>query len=114
MSKKYKLVVSDTVVVPVSGNLKDANGRAVSFKFSLTCRRIGADELKEKLESQTTIKDILREVTTGWTGQRLVLEEDDTPAEFCDDAFDSLINIAGLAMVCFNCFVKENGAAEKN
>ncbi|MYM65431.1 hypothetical protein GTP45_01110 [Pseudoduganella sp. FT55W] len=112
--KKYKVMVSDTVIVPVEGNLKDEHGNTVAFKFKLTCDRLSADDLKTKMSSQSSIKDILREIVKGWEGQRLVLEEDDTPAPFCPDSFDQLIDIAGLALLCFNTFVKENGAVEKN
>jgi hypothetical protein len=114
MSTKYKVVVSDTVLVPVSGNTKDGAGRTVPFKFSLTCKRKGADDLKEALENGALTKEVLREVTTDWTGQRLVLEQDDTPALFSADAFEALLDIAGMATVCFNKYYKENGAAEKN
>lgn len=113
-SKKYKVVVSDTVIVPIVGSTKDANGRTVSFKFSLVCKRKGADELKEAMASETTTTEILRQVTTGWRDQRLVLEDDDSPADFNEDSFDALLDIAGMANLCFIRYCKENGAAEKN
>lgn len=112
--KKYKVIVSDAVIVPVSGSIKNGERRPVRFKFELDCKRMTAEELKEALEVGTTVKDVMRTVTTGWRDQRLVLEEDDTPAEFCADSYDALLDIAGLALLCFNSYVKENGAAEKN
>lgn len=114
MSSKYKVVVSDTVIVQVSGSTKDGAGRAVPFKFSLVCKRKGADELKDALENGALTKEVLREVTVDWRDQRLVLEQDDSPAPFNADSFDALLDIAGMATVCFNKYYKENGAAEKN
>jgi hypothetical protein len=114
MSSKYKVVISNTVIVPVSGHTKDGAGRQVPFRFSLICTRKGADELKDQLDNGALTKDVLREVTTDWRDQRLVLEQDDTPAVFNADAFDALLDIAGMATLCFNRYYKENGAAEKN
>lgn len=114
MNSKYKLVVSDTVIVTVAGNTKNGSGRPAPFKFSLVCDRRGADALKDQLEGGATTKDVLRDVTTGWRDQRLVLEQDDSAAEFCAEAFDALLDIAGMANLCFNAYYKENAAAEKN
>ncbi|MFZ3289259.1 MAG: hypothetical protein WA191_20765 [Telluria sp.] len=114
MSKKYKIVVSDTVAVQVKGALSDADGKPVSFKFTLACKRLGAEEYKARMEGESTTKDVMQEVTTGWSGQRLVLEEDGTPAEFCADALDALLDINGMANVCFVAYGKESGAHAKN
>ena len=116
--KKYKTIVSNTVIVPVSGSIKNDERCPVRFKFELDCKRMTAEELKEALEGGTTVKDVIRTVTTGWRDQRLVLEEGEdgkeVPADFCADSFDELLSIAGLALLCFNAYVKENGATEKN
>ncbi len=114
MSKKYKIAVSDTCIVPVEGALKDENGKPRKFKFSLTCTRTDADEFKEKLKGDFDISDFLQSVTQGWKGQDLVLEDDDTPAQFCGDSFAALLNITGMAMVCFSAYGKETGATTKN
>lgn len=115
MSKKYKIVVSDIVVVQVKGALSDENGKPVPFKFNLNCKRVGAEELSGMLTvGDGLLKDFMQEMTTGWSGQRLVLEDDNTPAEFSADAFAALLDIGGMAMLCFNAYLKEQGAKEKN
>jgi hypothetical protein len=112
--KKFKIVVGDKVVVPVSGHYMNGNGRAVQFKFDLVCKRMDAEEMREAMGSKRLINDILKEVVTDWRNQRLVLNEDDSPADFDADAFDALLNISGLALVCFNAYAINNGATEKN
>lgn len=116
MTKRFISVISPTVVVPVKGTLKDAGGAAVPFKFSLICRRMLASELKNRINSgDFDMKEIIKEVTTGWQGQRLINDQEaGEPAEFCAEAFDALLDISGMALVCFNAFTKESSAAEKN
>ena len=114
MSTKYKVVVSDTVIVPIKGSLSDDAGKPVPFRFTLTCKRMTADEFKDRMSGEFNIKELMAEVATGWAGQRLVLEQDGTPAEFCADAFDAMLNISGMALVCFNAYGKESGAQTKN
>lgn len=114
MSKKYKTVVSDTVLVPVKGSLSDENGKAKKFEFSLICKRLGADEVREMIGSERLITSIMSEVTTGWKDQRLVLEDDGTPAEFCEEALSALLDIPNIALLCYVAYQKESGAKEKN
>lgn len=113
-ARKYKVVVSDTVIVPVEGHTNDDTGRKVAFKFQLVCERRKADELRDLMDSDTKVADLMKRVTKDWRGQRLVLNEDDTPADFNSDSFDALLGIATMAHVCFNSYLKYNGASEKN
>lgn len=115
MSKKYKIVVGNTVAVLVTGSHTNESGKAIPFKFTLICKRLDAAELKDALGSgETQVDDFVTNVATGWRDQRLVLEGDDTPAEFCPDALEALLNISGLGMLCFNAYMKEAGAKAKN
>jgi len=114
MNKKYKIAVSDTVVVPVTVKIADANQKQEVHRFSLVCRRVDAEHFKEKLSGDFNARDFMLDVTTGWWGQRLVLEDDDTPAEFCPGAMEALLNISGMAIQCFNAYGKESSAKEKN
>lgn len=115
MKKKYKVAVSDTVNVTVKATIADAGGKPVTHKFLLTCERRSADEMKDQMDSSFNVKAFLKEVTTGWEGQRLVLNEDDgKPAEFDSDALDELLNISGLAMVCFVAYGNQAAAQSKN
>ena len=116
MSKRFTTVISSTVAVLVKGAIKDANGSPVPFKFNLTCNRIPASDLKNRINSgDFDMKEVLKEITTGWKGQRLVIDEDTKePAEFCGEAFDALLDIGGMALVCFNSYARETSANEKN
>jgi len=115
MSKKYKIVVGNTVAVLVKGALINEAGKDVSFKFTLICKRLEAEELKDALAGgETHVNEFITDVATGWRDQRLVLEEDDSAAEFCPDALAALLNITGMGMLCFNTYMKEVGAKAKN
>ncbi|SDH40763.1 MULTISPECIES: hypothetical protein [unclassified Duganella] len=111
---KYKVVVSNTTIVNIATTLKDEGGRNNQYKFDLICTRMGADDLKQRLDNGETTKEIMRSVTTNWRGQRLVLESDDKPAEFSDEAFEAMLDIPHLATVLFNSYYTQQGAAAKN
>ncbi|WP_314436956.1 hypothetical protein [Massilia timonae] len=116
MSKRFTTVISPTVLVAVKGATKDGLGQPVPFKFTLTCSRLQADDLKQRISGgEFDMKDVLREVTSTWAGQRLVMDQETgQPADFCPEAFDALLNISGMALVCFNAFAKETSAEAKN
>ena len=115
MSTKYKIAVSDTVPVTVKATIADKAGKPVPHKFQLICSRRTAEELKTQLEGNFNAKDFMKEVTTGWEGQRLVLNAaDDTPADFEPDALDALLDIGGMAMICFVAYGKDAVAQAKN
>lgn len=116
MSKKYKIVVSNNVLVTVEGALANEDGKAKPFKFSLVCKRLPAKELRDAMTNLAVadISQFLAPLTTEWRDQKLVQEEDGTPAEFCEDAFDALMDIPGVAQLAFNAYVSESGAKAKN
>lgn len=114
MSKKYIVVVSDTVPVPIVATIKDADGNPVTHKFSLTCKRLEANDIQSRLESGLDTRTIMQDVTKGWSGQRLVNDPDtNTAADFNPDALDALLNIPGMANVCFGAYGKESSAHTK-
>lgn len=115
MSTKYKTIVSNTALITVKGSLADEDGVQVPFNFSLTCTRMGATELKQRLGGgEALMQEVLQEVTKGWQKQTLVLDQDGKPAEFNGESFTSLLEIAGMAAVCFNAYMKGQAATEKN
>ena len=115
MTKQYKIVVGNTVAVPVVGSHTDEKGKPVPFKFTLICKRLNAEELKVALDGgEAKVDEFVTDVVTGWRDQRLVLESDDSPAEFCDDALAALLNISGMGMLCFTSYMKEANAKAKN
>jgi hypothetical protein len=109
-----KLAISNTVMPEVVAVIKDGD-QPRRFKFSLVCTRKDTDSLKEDLKRDDySVSDFLKEVTTGWEGQRLVLEEDGTPSTFGSEAFDELLSIAGMPSLCLAAYLKEVVAKEKN
>ena len=114
-TKRYKVVVSDNVIVPVEGKYAEGDGSTRSFKFSLVCKRLDASTLKQELEDKEESASVMmKKLIAGWRDQRLVLEQDDTPAEFCAEALDQLFDIAGMAMSCLNAYLTVVGVKGKN
>ncbi len=114
-AKKFKIVVSDKVEVSVKGSFMDEDGKPAAFKFSLVCKRLGAEKMKAAMSGgDLYAQEFLADVTTGWKGQRLVLNEDDSPAEFGPESLEALLDISGMAGLCFNAYMKESAAKEKN
>lgn len=109
-----KLVVSDTVLVPVAGTLRDEEGRAVPFNFKLTCRRLSTTALRTQLEAVTdgslTGDALMQSVVTGWQG---VVDEDGKEVGFSPAAFEQMCEIPGISGVAFAAFVQANGAEGK-
>jgi len=108
----FKLIVSNTVLVPVKGVINDAAGKSSPFSFSLTCQRLNADELKEALSSSDTlVGDVVARVAQDWSG---VLDEEGQPVAYSDLALKQLLNIPGVAALCFGAYIQAVGAKEKN
>ena len=110
----YKLIIQNTALVKVKFTLKD-KGADRLFAFTLDAVRLDQDEISSRLEEKDKkIKDFLADLITGWDGQRLVLNQDDTPAAFSPEALEVLLNVRGVAAVVFNAYLKDCGAKEKN
>lgn len=116
MSQQFKIAIDNKVEVPVKFTLK-AGKVNKTFAFTLHCNRLEQEEINTRLEAADfKFKSFMvgDGVVTGWEGQRLVLNVDDTPAEFSEDALGALLSIPGVAQVCFGAYQKECGAKEKN
>jgi hypothetical protein len=50
----------------------------------------------------------------GWKDQRLVLEEDGKPAEFCPEALEAMMSIGGMGVQILGAYLKEVGVKAKN
>jgi hypothetical protein len=109
-----KLVISDTVQVPVTVFLSNKTGKAETYKFSLTCKRLEGEALLAEVNSDRNVTGFLAEITSGWSGQTLVVEDDDTPSAFSTDALNDLLGIAGMPKLCLAAYMKEVVAKEKN
>lgn len=110
----FTLAIQNTAEVAVKFTLKD--GKALkTFAFTFTAERLEQDEISARLEDkEKKVRDFMSEVITGWSGQRLVLDKDGEPAEFSREALDAMLNVAGVAVVLFNAYLKDCGAKEKN
>jgi hypothetical protein len=111
---KFKLVIGDRVDVPVKVSINTAAGKAQTFAFTLEARRMDVAEYREALgeSSQTTVVEFLQANVTGWRGQRLVLDDDDQPAEWSQEAFGAMLGIVGMEQACFAAYIKALNLAE--
>lgn len=115
MSTKYKVAVSDTVLITVEGKTTDGSGKPSPFKFYLVCKRLSAAALTTELENkEETAVHLLSKIVTDWRDQRLVLEQDDSPAAFSAEALEALLDIAGMPLQCLSAYLKDVGAKAKN
>lgn len=108
------IAIQNTVEVPVRFTLKEGRVNKL-FAFSFTAERLDQDTITERLEDKgRKVKSFMADIITSWDGQRLVLNEDGTPADFGPEALELLLNVAGVASVLFAAYFKDCGAKEKN
>jgi hypothetical protein len=111
----FKLAVDNKVSVTVKGKLGTAaKASPKPFNFTLTCDRLTQSEINEAMKSGDTIEDFVVARTSGWDGQRLVLNEDDSPAEFNEAALRHLLTLPGMAVWCYQAYLRDVGVQEKN
>ncbi len=107
----FRLVVSDTITVPVAGRLPDAAGRPVPFTFSLTAKRLPAGELRAAIDANDrTVPEFLQSVIRGWSG---VLDEQGAELPYSPAAFDALLDIVGMASLIFPAYIEACGVKGK-
>ena len=107
----FRLVVSQTVAVPVQGRVPDESGRPTLFNFTLLCRRLPASELKHAIDqTERTVAEFLASVVEGWEH---VLDADGKPVPFSASALQQLLDIVGMATLCFQAYLEGCGARGK-
>ena len=112
---KYKLAIGNIVTFEVIGKISESLTQAKNFKFKLTCNRLDQDTMSMRMKDQgETLTDFLLSITTDWADQRLVLNEDDSPAEFNPDSFGALLSLAGMPMFLYQAYIKAVAVKEKN
>ena len=112
---KYKIAIDNIVTFEVIGKISENVTQAKNFKFKLTCDRLDQDTMHARMKDQgESIKDFMASVTKSWADQRLVLNEDDTPADFNADSFDTLMSVAGMPMYLYQAYIKAVAVKEKN
>lgn len=112
---RLKFNIGNVVNVPVKFTAND-EGREVKLAVTLICKRLSADELKDRLETpDLPVKDFVVDVTTGWKGQTfLVDEETGAPAEFSKENLAHLLSFPNLDRIAFAAYLKEQAANVKN
>ena len=110
----FKLVVADVVDVPLNFTVNDA-GKAVNFAFSLQAKRVSQDDLRALVDSDSgaSMADFLAEHVIGWRGQRLVVGDDGTPADFSPEAFACMLGLVGAAGLMMSAYLEACGAKGK-
>lgn len=108
------LAIGNTANVAVKFSLKDG-GINKPFSFNFTAKKYSQDEVTELLsEKDNKVTGFMRDVVTGWSGQRLVLDDNGEPSAFDAEALDMMLNVMGVANVMFGAYFKECAAKEKN
>lgn len=107
----YTLAIEDIVDIQVKFTIR-SKGTAKLFTPTLTINRLTPDENESRNEQ--SIKDFMHENVTGWKDQRLVLDASGNPAEFSREALDVFFSAPGVLILCWNAYIKEIGAKEKN
>lgn len=108
----YKLAVSNTVEFPVKLSVNDAGTRR-DFTPRLQGQRLDQDAIAATFRDEPDLStaDFLRRHLTGWADQRIVLNEDGTPADFNADALGVLLGIVGATPLIFTAYMEAIGQA---
>lgn len=111
----YRLALEDKVLVTIKGEFAGSSkGKKTSVDFDLTMDRLSQDEINTAMENGGSVNDFLVRITSAWDRQRLVLNEDNSPADFDEDAFRVMLRAAGLGPFIYRRYLVEVGAQEKN
>ena len=107
----YKIAVGNVVQVPVKFTLREGSVDKL-FSFSLTAVRRTPEEADAQPE--LSVKDFLLENVSDWSGQRLVLLENNEPAPYSRDAFDFMLKQPGVLGVVWTAYLRQCASKEKN
>ena len=106
-----KLAIEDIVEVQLKFTLK-SRGVNKLFTPTLMIRRLEMNEPEDAPEK--SVKEFMHANIIGWSDQRLVLDSNDQPAEFSAEALKLFLSAPGVLLLCWNIYIKEVGAKEKN
>jgi hypothetical protein len=113
----YKLAIAAVLVASVQFTLND-QGTTKEFKFDLHFDRLPATEWDQRIRNadgkvdQVNINQTLREITRGWDGQQLIIDDETgQPAPFSPEARDVLYSVPGLYDIALQAYV--NGVAAR-
>ncbi|MEN9904254.1 MAG: hypothetical protein RLZZ555_819 [Pseudomonadota bacterium] len=107
MTKKFRLVVSNTLGFDVVGRINEEGPRPLDVRFRITADRIDVSEYRDVLAegSAVTTRDFLAAHLRGWSGQRLVLDEQDQPAEYSVEALDVMLSLVGMERLILGAYL---------
>lgn len=108
-----KIVVSNTLKFKVKGTIKDEAGTDQPFAFGLTCARLDAEQIQDKLrkDGDESVIDFMAGVIEDWDG---VKDADDKLLPYTDANLRALCRIPGVAGLMLRTYLTEVGAKEKN
>jgi hypothetical protein len=107
----YTLSIEDIVDIPVKFTIR-SKGTAKLFTPTLTIKRLNLES--DDCKSEQSIKDFMHENVIGWKDQRLVLDPSGNPADFTPEALAVFLSAPGVTILCWNAYIKEIAAKEKN
>jgi hypothetical protein len=115
----FKLAIAAVLVASVSFSMNDA-GKTKDYKFKLHFDRLEEDEWNRRIKNdrgqvdQANIKQTLIDITRGWDGQTLVVDDQTgEPAPFCAEACAVLYATPGFTDVALAVYLKEVAARVK-
>jgi hypothetical protein len=113
---KYRLAIEDRVAVRVKRKIQGASrGTHINVDFTLDMERMDQDQINDAIaNSGESIADFLVKKTRGWDGQRLVLDESDMPAAFCEESYRALLKYPGMTVAIWQDYMRDLGVQEKN
>jgi len=108
----FQLIERNRVAVQVKGQLPDEAGKPQPFSFTLHCKRLGAQELREVLkdDAKTTV-DFMADVVQGWSG---VTGDEGAMLPFTEAALNALLDVPGVAGLAFAAYMEQQAARAKN
>jgi hypothetical protein len=115
----YKLAIAAFVMVPMAFALADGD-QETKFDFHLQCDRLSQEEWMKRITgdaghpTDVKIKETILDITKGWRGQTLVLDEAGQPAGFCREALEAMFAVPGVLEVAIASYRKEVLARVKN
>lgn len=105
--------VDNIVKFKVKGTIKDGNGIDQPFDFSLTCKRLDADQQASLKDENGNIVyvDFMEAVIQDWSG---VKDGNDENLPYTAENWRALAKVQGVAQLAWLTYMRESGAKEKN
>lgn len=105
----FTIAVENTIEISVKFTLR-SKGADKTFSPTLTIRRLEDGEADPDLN----VSEFLHQYTTGWSGQRLVLDEQGQPAEFSPEALKVFYGVPGVIEMVWAAYKRDIRIKEKN